>query len=100
MAENHFKDSISVFKNDRKTDSNNQPHFRGTIELSDEIIQALVDTKSYKIDLSLWKREVKENHPILSGAVQLPYSLRKEEIAPTTTKAPESFDQLKDDIPF
>ena len=99
MAENNFKDSISVFKNDRKTESNNQPHFRGTIELSDEIIQALVDTKSYKIDLSLWKREAKENHPILSGAVQLPYALRKEEIAPTT-KAPESFDDLKDDIPF
>ena len=99
MAENNFKDSISVFKNDRKTQGDRQPEFRGTIELSDEIIQALVDTKSYKIDLSLWKREAKENHPILSGAVQLPYSLRKEEIAPTT-KAPESFDDLKDDIPF
>ena len=99
MAENNFKDSISVFKNDRKTQGDRQPEFRGTIELSDEIIQALVDTKSYKIDLSLWKREAKENHPILSGAVQFPYSLRKEEIAPTT-KAPESFDDLKDDIPF
>ena len=43
MAEtNHFKDSISVFKNDRKTQGDRQPEFRGTIELSDEIIQALV----------------------------------------------------------
>ena len=100
MAEtNHFKDSISVFKNDRKTQGDRQPEFRGTIELSDEIIQALVNTKSYKIDLSLWKREVKENHPILSRAVQLHDALRKDEIAPTT-KAPESFDDLKDDIPF
>jgi len=98
MAENNFKDSISVFRNDRKTQGDRQPEFRGTIELSDEIIQALIDTKSYKIDLSLWKREVKDNSPVLSGAVQLPYSLRKEEIAPT--KAPESFDDLKDDIPF
>ena len=69
---------------------------KGIVNQSSE---ALVDTKSYKIDLSLWKREAKENHPILSGAVQLPYSLRKEEIAPTT-KAPESFDDLKDDVPF
>jgi len=99
MAVNHFKNSISVFRNDRKTPDNNQPELRGTIELSDEIIQALIDTKSYKIDLSLWKREVKDNSPVLSGAVQLPYALRKEEIAPTT-KAPESFDDLKDDIPF
>ena len=99
MAENNFKDSISVWKNDRKAEGDRQPEFRGTIELSDEIIQALIDTKSYKVEVSLWKREAKENHPILSGAIQLPYSLRKDEIAPTT-KAPESFDNLKDDIPF
>jgi hypothetical protein len=98
MAENNFKDSISVFRNDNKTPENRQPEFRGTIELSDEIIQALVDTKSYKIDLALWKREA-NGKSYLSGAVQLPYALRKEEIAPTT-KAPESFDDIKDDIPF
>ena len=100
MAEkNHFKNSISVFRNDNKTPENKQPEFRGTIELSDEIIDALKETGSYKVDLALWKREVKENHPILSGQVQLPYSLRKEEIAPTT-KAPESFDDLESDTPF
>ena len=99
MAENNFKDSISVFRNDRKTPENRQPEFRGTIELSDEIIQALVDTKSYKIDLSLWKREVRDNSPVLSGAVQLPYSLRKEEGAPTSEPA-KSYDEIEDDIPF
>ena len=97
MAVNHFKNSISVFRNDRKTPDNNQPELRGTIELSDEIIQALIDTKSYKIDLALWKREA-NGKSYLSGAVQLPYALRKEEIAPT--KSPESFDDIKDDIPF
>ena len=98
MAEkNHFKNSISVFRNDNKTPENKQPEFRGTIELSDEIIDALKETGSYKIDLALWKRTKPDGAAYLSGQVQLPYALRKEEVAPSQDIAqalPE------DDIPF
>lgn len=94
---NSFKNSISVFRNDNKTPENKQPHFRGTIELSNEIIDALKETNSYKIDLALWKREA-NGKSYLSGQVQLPYALRKEEIAPK--QEPQSFDDLKDDDPL
>ena len=98
-TKNDFKNSISVFRNDHKTDENKQPEFRGTVELSPDIIRGLTETNSFKIELSLWKREA-NGKSYLSGQVQLPYALRKEEIAPETQSTQPSVDEKDDFVPF
>lgn len=106
QTDNYFKNSISIFKNDYKTEGSNQPDMRGTVELSPEIIKQLQDTGSYQLDVSLWKKVGKSTgKAFLGGQVQLPYKVRKDEVTPDPKPNPnkevvKDINDFEDEIPF
>lgn len=100
MSNPKFNNSIIISRNEKKT-KDTHPDFRGQVQLSPEILEDLKETNTLVVSLSLWSKTTQDGRKILNGEVQLPYELRKNEIAPA--KEPETrktIDDLEDDLQF
>lgn len=95
---NEYPPSGALFTNEKKS-KNTQPDYTGNLELSDDVVNDLVDQMQRgiakpKIDLAGWKRVSKNGRTFLSVIGNVPYERKQNGAAPTSQALTE------DEVPF
>lgn len=94
-----YPPSGALFTNEKKS-KDTQPDYTGNLELSDEVVNDLVDQMQRgiakpKIDLAGWKRVSKNGRTFLSIIGNVPYERKQNGAAPQQQAA-----KVDDQVPF